>query len=108
MLYGIRRRKYAIAVSYLQPPRGFRKGEREFVSDWVERGDVLRRRGDGDLEWNDNPRECWYGVEGRELDCCWLRGGRGGRFVSNAGVSVGECHAMFDGECDVVGVALGL
>lgn len=76
MLYGIRRRKYAIAVSYLQPPSGLRKDGREFVSDCVERGDVLLRRGDGDLEWNDKSRECWYGVEGRELDCCEASPGR--------------------------------
>ena len=58
---------------------------------------MLRRRGDGDLEWNDNPRACWYGVEGRELDCCGTRGGREGRFASIVGLSDGECHAMLDG-----------
>lgn len=46
------------------------------ASEWVDRGEVLPRAGDGDREWNDRLRACWYGVEGRELDWCEVNGGR--------------------------------
>lgn len=80
-----------MAVSYLQPPSGFRaEGGRWVDSECVERGEVLPRAGDGDREWNERLRARWYGVEGRELDWCEAKGGRGG--ISDAS----DCgiHAM--------------
>jgi hypothetical protein len=49
-----------MAVSYLQPSSGFRaEGGRCVDSEWVERGEVLPRTGEGDREWKERLRACW-------------------------------------------------
>lgn len=59
----------------------------------MERGEVFPCGGEGDLEWKEIFRACWYGVEGRELDCCEVNGGR---FFASGDVSVDNFHGMFE------------
>ena len=68
------------------------------ASEWVDRGEVLPWAGDGDREWNDRLRACWYGVDGREFDWCEVNGGR----AAVSGTS--ECCTL---DCDLHAIVEG-
>ena len=58
---------------------------------------MLPRAGDGDREWKERLRACWYGVEGREFDWCEVNGGL-------SGSSDGGIHAIVE-DPDAIGTS---
>lgn len=77
--YGTLLLALAIPVSYLQPPLRLCGGTGK-KSDGSGLGEGLKlfRLSAGDLEWDCRSRGRWFGVEGSEVDCRDLSGGRTG------------------------------